>query len=267
MSALCNTCKCAFESREKLMEHYKHPLHLHNLRCLCRHEPILTPAEFEELQKSLQCEEEEVFEEVVEEHIQDERAPIPDTECMFCGKQFDTFDLCFEHMTSHGFRIVYPDRLKDRDGLMGHLRTKVGCDHACILCWKRFKSLEAVRAHMFGKSHCAYDIDQEIEPFYEQRQDVVQAFTVDTTGELHTEDGKVYGHRKYARYYKQRPTDPEEAAKPVRQAITDGEEKKKAKVKPQIDFSKRKEKAIAKNEMRSTSKSFHPMSNMRIGNG
>jgi hypothetical protein len=123
-------------------------------------------------------------------------------------------------MTDHGFRFCYPHQLIDPESLMSHFRQKVGVEHSCLHCGKRFKSLNAVRDHMIGKSHCNYELNEEYEEFYQLNTGLVVApGSLDAVGELHLGD-KVYGHRMYQRYYKQRCHDPEEMERMRRPALT-----------------------------------------------
>jgi hypothetical protein len=72
---------------------------------------------------------------------------------------------------------------------------------------------------MVGKSHCFYEFDDEYKDFYQPSTNMVPSVGyVDEVGELHF-NGKVYGHRKYQRYYKQKLRDLEEIRRGQKQAV------------------------------------------------
>ena len=195
---------------------------------------------------------------------------IPDTECFFCGKTFETPELCFEHMATHGFRYCYPEKLTDKKGLMAYFSEKIGVGHCCLNCSKMFNSIAAVRDHMRGKSHCAYEFDEEVEEFYAPETGIIPAhYVVDNTGELHV-NGKIYGHRMYHRYYKQRIPDPEEFKKMARLPIAGPVAPRESITLDKDAIARRREfyrqKYISKRERRLTSKLYHPMSDIHRGN-
>lgn len=283
MTLPCNTCRMRFESRALLTEHYHSDLHRTNLVLKSRGQDPLTEAQFIALQKKKEEEalanapppppmpvddEEEDKEEFNYELCRD----IPDTECLFCGKEFENADLCLEHMASHGFRFCYPDKLSDKAGLLAYLGEKIGVGHCCPSCSRQFQSLKSLRNHMKDKCHCNYEYDEEVEEFYHEEMGIVLATpgVIDSVGELHLPNGKIYGHRAYARYYKQKQTDAEALKRTARRAIAGPEAPRET-----IDIAKDrimrirefyKQKYISKKMMRLTTKDYHPFSDMRRGN-
>jgi hypothetical protein len=271
----CNTCKVVFQTREDLTKHYRSDLHRQNLILVSQHDAILTAVEY-------QSKLDEAFARHLEEEGENEtpvRAPsspaVPEPlthlDCLFCTQKFDDPDLAFAHMQSHGFYFVYAPRLKDRTSLMSFFRTKVGNDFSCIFCSKRFKSLKAVRCHMRGTGHCTYDIDEDTDPFYEPEQELAFAhFTEDATGELHTETGKVFGHRKYKHYYSQTVPDAAEMQKGMRKAIA-GPRMPRESLTAAEDRQTRREELLRQQNARrkdakKTTKSYHANSDMHRGN-
>lgn len=276
MSLPCNTCRIKFASREELLAHYKTELHRANLKLQSQHIPPLTQEQFDQLK----AEEAAKAEPVPAQHPEEEEdesefdprlcRDIPPTECLFCGKTFENEELAFAHMADHGFRFCYPDKLKDPAGLMHYFGEKVGVGHCCINCSRQFNSMQAVRDHMRDKRHCAYEFDEELEEFYEPETGIVPVqYEVDEVGELHV-NGKVYGHRMYMRYYKQRPTDPEELKKMARIPIA-GPTAPRESITLEGDAIARKrefyrQKYISKRERRVATKLYHPMSDIHRGN-
>lgn len=279
MTFPCNTCKIRFNDRSELMAHYKGDLHRTNLILQSNHQPTLTQEQYDTLKAQEQEKkaaearpppppmEEEDDEDVDIDSCRD----IPDTECLFCGQTFETADLAYEHMTTHGFRIPYPEKLKDREGLFKYLGEKIGVGNCCIDCNKQFKSLNACRDHMRGKSHCAFQYDEEFEDFYEPETGIVPVnYTIDENGEMHLPNGHIIGHKMYQRYYKQKYREPEDIMKGRRIAI---EGPKKPRESISIDKDKIlqrreyfKQKYISKRERRLVSKDYHPFSDIHRGN-
>ena len=301
MTFLCNTCKMKFNDRSELLSHYKSDIHKTNLILQSNKQPILTQDQYDDFKKKEKEEQERKKEELKgrkgkraareraklgiqeeeEEEIDEDSNDsdfdvndcheIPETECLFCGKTFETSELTLEHMKTHGFRIPYEDKLTDRDGLMKYLSEKIGIGNCCICCSKQFKSITAVRDHMHGKSHCAFEFDDEVEDFYQENTGIVPIiYTIDENGEMHLPNGKIIGHKMYQRYYKQRHREPEDIMKGRRVAI---EGPKKPRESISIDKDKKlqtreffKQKYISKRERRLVSKDYHPFSDIHRGN-
>lgn len=281
----CNTCHLYFQTRQLLSAHYKSELHRTNLILVSNHQPPLTQEQFDQKkqeEEELRKAEEEkqhkhehvhdIFEEEEEdpEKLKDLCA-CKENECLFCGKLFDSFDLALEHMSSHGFRIPYPDKIKDTHKLMHYLAEKVGIGNCCVYCNRFFKSLAAARDHMIGKSHCAIVFDDELEEFYEPETGVVQCnYYIDENDEMHLPNGKIIGHKKYQRYYRQNIRPVEEIMRSRRLAI-ESSTKPRETLTIQNDPILRKreyfrQKYISKKERRLVSKDYHPFSDIHRGN-
>ena len=288
MTLPCNTCRMKFDTREHLTEHYHSEFHRTNLVLKSKGQPPLTLAVYEQLQKK-KAEEEAAKEQQM--HPKEQKIPkpeeeedkeefhyelcrdIPDTECLFCGKTFDNADDCVAHMANHGFRFCYPEKLKDRAGLMAYLGEKIGVGHCCPFCSKQFQSLKSLRQHMNSVKHCVYQYDEEVEDFYAEETGLVpfDKGYVDAVGELHL-NGKVYGHRMYQRYYKQKTSSitQESLQKSARRAIAGPDTGRKSediardKVLRVREFFR--QKYINKKEMRLVSKDYHPFSDIHRGN-
>lgn len=75
--------------------------------------------------------------------------------CLFCHHTSDHLDANICHMVQqHGFFIPDIEYLMDISGLISYLFGKVVHDHICLYCnnrGKKWRSLEAVRAHMVTK--------------------------------------------------------------------------------------------------------------------
>ncbi|KAI8332905.1 C2H2 type zinc-finger-domain-containing protein [Chlamydoabsidia padenii] len=138
--------------------------------------------------------------------------------CLFCHHTTDHFDTNLQHMIQqHGFFLPDVEYLKDAPGLISYLFEKVVQDHICLYCNddKKWRSVDAVRAHMIDKGHCkmAYDDSEDPEAlllFYDfgpidmdalMEDDVV--LLNDNTERL-LENGTRIGQRQQLRYFKQR---------------------------------------------------------------
>jgi pre-60S factor REI1 len=275
MRSLCPQCRIDFDGRESLFAHYKTDFHKTNLILHSRRQPILTEEQYlqlraEEAAKQSPPPPEPSHEEEEPDLSPENCHPIPPNECFFCNKTFDSPELAFEHIATHGFRICYPEQLVDPEGLLGYFSEKIGVGHCCINCSKQFKSISAVRDHMIGKSHCFYEFDDECEEFYAPNTAIVPSVgVVDEVGELHF-NGKIYGHRMYQRYYRQRVRDPEEIQRTRRQAIA-GPVAPRQSITLERDAIARKreyyrQKYISKRERRLVSKDYHPFADIHRGN-
>jgi pre-60S factor REI1 len=271
----CPQCQIDFDSRESLFSHYKTDFHRTNLILHSRRQPILTETAYQELKAAEQSAPPPPPPPASEEEEEADLNPenyhkIPRTECLFCNSTFDTPELTLDHMSHHGFRFCYPEQLLDAESLMGYFSEKVGIGHSCVNCNKQFKSIQAVRNHMIAKSHCYYELDDEYEEFYEKNTGVVaQQGWVDEVGELHM-NGKIYGHRMYQRYYKQKLRDPEEIGKTRRQAIAGPMAPRESFGLANDAIARKREyfrqKYVSKRERRLVSKDYHPFSDIHRGN-
>lgn len=296
MTRRCNTCLLQFEDHSELLVHYKTELHLVNMKMQGTLPAPLTQAQLEQMKideeakkaaekpkkpgkvnKRLAKHQRNRMDAppVEEEDVDDGFDPtqcrdIPPNECLFCGKVFETPEEALEHMTGHGFRFCYPEKISDTEGLLAHMGEKIGVGHCCINCNKMFRSLGACRDHMRCKSHCAYEFDDEVEEFYEAETGIVPAhYTVDEVDELHV-NGKVFGHRKYMRYYKQRPVNMEEFKRMARLPLP-GPIAPRQSVTLDRDLVARKrefykQRYISKGVRRMVSKEYHPFADIHRGN-
>lgn len=283
----CNTCHLFFQTRQLLSAHYRSELHRTNLILVANHQPPLTQEQFDQ-KKQEEDELKRASEEKQHKHEhahahdlfeEEEEDPenlknlcaCKENECLFCGKLFDNAELALEHMSSHSFRIPYPDKIKDKQKLMNYLAEKVGIGNCCVYCHRFFRSLNAVRDHMIGKCHCAITFDEEIEEFYEPETGIIQCnYYIDENDEMHLPNGKIIGHKKYQRYYKQNIRPVEEIMKGRRLAI-EGPTKPRESLSIQNDPILRKreffrQKYISKKERRLVSKEYHPFSDIHRGN-
>jgi len=279
MSLTCNTCKVRFDTREQLNAHYRSDFHRTNLVFKSKGQPLLNEEQFNELQNQKKVEEEKNNPKPIEMNEEEDKEEfhvelcrdIPLTECLFCGREFETKELAFEHMKNHGFRICYPEKLSDFEGLMTYFGEKVGVGHCCICCHKQFQSLKSVRGHMNGAKHCAYEYDEELDEFYQPETGIIPVnYHIDDNGELHLPNGKIYGHRKLQRYYKQHFTDIETFQKSARRAIAGPEF-----IPESIDIAQNrnlqtreffKQKYINKRMMRIATATYHLGSDQHRGN-
>jgi pre-60S factor REI1 len=262
MNLKCNTCKLVFEDRVHLDLHYRSEFHRQNLINQSKKIPILSQSGFDSLKAETKEEPKDPEIKTSVEICRD----IPESECLFCGKIFDSFDICFEHMSIHNFRIAFPDNLKNKDGLFTFLREKIGIGHCCLLCSKQFSSIKAVRNHMIDLHHGQYDA-KDVEEFYEFED--MELPEVDSLGLMHLLDGTVLGHRMYQRYYKQNPVNLDELKKVIRIPICG------PCLRQTIDIARDKhmqeterinEKIESKRTRRLVSKHYHPFSDIHRGN-
>jgi hypothetical protein len=121
---------------------------------------------------------------------------------------------------------------------------------------------------MVGKSHCYYEFDDEYEDFYQPATSLVPSVGyVDEVGELHA-NGKIYGHRMYQRYYRQRLRDPEEIQRMRRPAIAGPMAPRESVTLARDAIARKREfyrqKYIPKRERRLVSKEYHPFSDSHL---
>lgn len=123
----------------------------------------------------------------------------------------------------HSFFIPDIEHVEDIEALLTYIHRKVKVEFKCLHCDHEgahlFKSAQAVQQHMLSKQHCflnSEDNPEEYALFYEQSdpnlsslvaRDEALPFEVMESGELRLKSGVVLGHKKYARYYKQRLID------------------------------------------------------------
>ena len=134
-------------------------------------------------------------------------------ESLFDGRESASFEANVRRMgRRYGFHVPEPDCLLDPRGLFSHLQRKLCERHACVLCDRTFRSLEAVRRHMLDKRHCRLCLEREatlreVAPFYDvpslwlvRRHGVGH---VDELGELVLPRGARLGTRSLRRIYRQ----------------------------------------------------------------
>ncbi|KAJ2453037.1 pre-60S factor rei1 [Coemansia sp. RSA 2424] len=161
----------------------------------------------------------------------------PDSDCIFCLHQSDSFESNMEHMSlAHSLFVPDLEYVVDLRGLIKYLADKVSVANVCLYCNGRgraLQSLEAVRRHMLDKGHTkiAYETEidiLEISDFYDfsstypdaeeqddadMQLDLVKAGgrqSMPSASRLEEEDGELVlpsgtriGHRSLQRYYKQ----------------------------------------------------------------
>lgn len=171
------------------------------------------------------------------------RVDIPETQCLFCAKNYKDFETNLDHMfKDHGFFIPEQKYLTDKHGLFKYFSEKIGLGNLCLVCSFQGRSLEAVRAHMLSKKHCRipYELEEEkleISEFYDfsstyeeldreahqdegewedvddvedaadgedsDNEELPQHILYDDGVELHLPTGVKVGHRTLQRYYRQ----------------------------------------------------------------
>jgi pre-60S factor REI1 len=111
----------------------------------------------------------------LDEKIAAARSRLSPLHCLFCAHT-SSFEDNLTHMSSeHSFFIPDAEYLVDPTGLIAYLGEKLAVGNICIYCngkGREFRTLDAVRKHMFDKSHCkiAYDTENdmlEISDFYD----------------------------------------------------------------------------------------------------
>ncbi|KAJ1869627.1 pre-60S factor rei1, partial [Coemansia sp. S17] len=161
----------------------------------------------------------------------------PDSDCIFCPHQSDSFESNMEHMSfAHSLFVPDLEYVVDLRGLIKYLADKVSVANVCLHCNGRgraLQSLEAVRRHMLDKGHTkiAYETEidiLEISDFYDfsstypdadeeesadMQLDLVKSGgrqAMPTASRLEEEEGELVlpsgvriGHRSLQRYYKQ----------------------------------------------------------------
>ncbi|KAI5262827.1 hypothetical protein E4T47_09179 [Aureobasidium subglaciale] len=91
------------------------------------------------------------------------------THCLFCSNISDDIDTNLMHMSkSHGMTIPSPHQLSvDPTTLLNYLNLVISVDHECLTCGTQRRNTQAIRQHMLGKGHCAFDIS-DIESEYRE---------------------------------------------------------------------------------------------------
>ncbi|KAI4718479.1 hypothetical protein E4T48_05347 [Aureobasidium sp. EXF-10727] len=82
------------------------------------------------------------------------------THCLFCVETYESIDTNLEHMArSHGMIIPSPHQLTvDSTTLLTYLNLIISVYHECLTCGTQRRNAQAIKQHMLGKKHCAFDI-------------------------------------------------------------------------------------------------------------
>ena len=135
-------------------------------------------------------------------------------ESLFDGHVSATLEENMRYMRSaYGFSLPEEEALINASGLFAFLQQRVCLHHTCVLCARRFRTLDACREHMVAKAHCRLDLEceetlAELAPFYDlERSWLARRWRVgyvDGLGELVLPRGRRLGHRSLQRLYAQR---------------------------------------------------------------
>ena len=135
-------------------------------------------------------------------------------ESLFDGHVSATLEENMRYMRSaYGFSPPEEEALINASGLFAFLQQRVCLRHTCVLCARRFRTLDGFREHMVAKAHCRLDLEceeslAELAPFYDlERSWLARRWRVgyiDGLGELVLPRGRRVGHRSLQRVYAQR---------------------------------------------------------------
>ncbi|KAI4763241.1 hypothetical protein E4T52_05926 [Aureobasidium sp. EXF-3400] len=91
------------------------------------------------------------------------------THCLFCSSVSGSIDTNLDHMSkSHGMMIPSPHQLTvDPTTLLGYLHLVISVYHECLTCGTQRRNTQAIKQHMLGKKHCAFDIS-DVESEYRE---------------------------------------------------------------------------------------------------
>jgi pre-60S factor REI1 len=79
--------------------------------------------------------------------------------CLFCTKATDSLASNVEHMRKrHGLFIPQERLVVELETLVAYMHLVIYGYHECLDCGLQRNSSEAVRQHMMGKGHCAFDL-------------------------------------------------------------------------------------------------------------
>ncbi len=118
-------------------------------------------------------------------------------------------------LETFGFFIPDQEYLTDLDGFFSYLNEKVKIGGVCLYCQKQCKPGIPCQQHMLAKGHCKIAFEEgidedEFEDFYdysigedEDEDDDIGLLGIMPSGELRLQDGRIVGHRAFAKYYKQ----------------------------------------------------------------
>ncbi|KAH9386211.1 pre-60S factor REI1 [Nematocida major] len=185
----CITCNEIIENKT---EHYQSLLHEENIkRKLIGLPPVkqLDVKEKEEAhikrQAVLSTEETGIYD-------------LKENECLYCNETAENY---VEHLETHGFKLLLPQYITNINGLITHLREKIGyC--MCTCCNKRFSCVAKARSHMKSMDHMNYINTEEYDSFYTYPEKGVGYISEDGS-ELYLPSGRIAGNKKYNKYYAQ----------------------------------------------------------------
>jgi pre-60S factor REI1 len=91
------------------------------------------------------------------------------TQCLFCLNISDSIDTNLDHMSkSHGMMIPSPHQLTvDPMTLLSYLHLVISVYNECLTCGTQRRNTQAIKQHMLGKKHCAFDIS-DVESEYRE---------------------------------------------------------------------------------------------------
>jgi pre-60S factor REI1 len=91
------------------------------------------------------------------------------TQCLFCVSTSESIDSNLDHMSkSHGMRIPSPHQLTvDPTTLLSYLNLVISVYNECLTCGTQRRNTQAIKQHMLGKGHCAFDIS-DVESEYRE---------------------------------------------------------------------------------------------------
>lgn len=119
-------------------------------------------------------------------------------ECLFCNNLSTRSESNLAHMCqAHSLTIPYASSLTvDIQTVLWFLHMVIYQYRECICCGKRKRSIEAVQAHMISTGHCRFDINDEMERFYDM-ETLGQVEMGENPDEqtLRLPSGKLLGHR------------------------------------------------------------------------
>lgn len=147
----------------------------------------------------------------------------PTKTCLFCNLRSQSIEGNLRHMlVGHGFFVPEMDKISDIEGLLKYLYAKIYEGTLCLYCDNNsFQSGTAAQRHMIDKQHCFMNTEEAdefkdfyiVEPETETNAEPTTALQLykregppgeeTAAGELRLQNGKILGHKEYARYYKQ----------------------------------------------------------------
>ncbi|KAI9148851.1 Core trichothecene cluster (CTC) protein 15 [Paramyrothecium foliicola] len=214
---LCRICDMRFDTPQEKREHAKSEWHVYKLRCKYAPEgTVVTPPSEVSKQddsryrhQSWASSDESELSGVEDLDVTDsddeneiEGQSFDPEECLFCNKSQGSLESNVAHMQKdHSFIIPYQSSLAvDLETLIWYLHFVIHNYNECILCAKRYGSVEAVQQHMTAKGHCRLELSSEIAEFYEgskSNSDVEEAFVQPDQASMRLPSGKLLTHRSY----------------------------------------------------------------------